>query len=108
MIGLLFGPTMFLDYVLVDSKHCEARTGLPFFASSESVDFDNVRAVHEYTRISRSRRGGKTTHRYYVFHLKNGGTVEMKVSGYLRQDARQKIDEQLAGRGIQVVGAQVP
>lgn len=104
LIGVVVGPSMFLDYARVDAKGLEIRTGIPYVAAREQVQFDDVQQVRATERVSRGRRGRKTTKYYYEFDLKSGETVAVNISGnVLRQQARQRIDEQLQARGIQVV-----
>lgn len=104
VIGVVMGPSTFLDYAAVDAQGLSIRTGLPYLAATERVQFDDVQQVRETEKISRGRRGRKTRNYYYEFDLKSGETVAVSVSGnVLRQQARHRIDEQLQARGIQVV-----
>jgi len=101
--GLLAGPSMMCDYATVDPQGFKIRTGFPFIASTQQVQFADVASVREIKKVTRGRRGRKSTNYYYVFHLKNGSSVEVNVSGDLRSKARISIDRQLAAHGIEPV-----
>jgi hypothetical protein len=104
VIAVVMGPSTFLDYATVDAQGLSIRTGLPYLAATERVQFDDVQQVRETEKISRGRRGRKTRTSYYEFDLKSGETIAVSVSGnVLRQQARHRINEQLQARGIQVV-----
>jgi hypothetical protein len=100
--GLVAGPSMMCDYAVVDKQGFKIRTGIPFMASQEQVQFDDVTSVQETEKVTRGRRGRKTTTYYYVFTLKDGKSVEVNISGSdIRKKARTKIDEQLSTHGFQ-------
>lgn len=102
--GLVAGPSMMCDYAVVDSKGFTIRTGIPFMASTQQVQFADVKSVHQTKKVTRGRRGRKTTTYYYVFDLANGTSVEVNISGNdIRSSARRSIDQQLAAHGVQAV-----
>ncbi len=104
LIGVLIGPAMFLDHATVDPQGFSIRTGIPYFAATETVKFDDVQQVRQTKRVTRGRRGRKTTNYYYEFDLKSGQTVAVNVTGNeLRMQARRRIDDQLTARNIDVV-----
>jgi hypothetical protein len=102
--GLVAGPSMLCDYAVVDSQGFKVRTGIPFMASIQQVQFADVTSVRQTKKVTRGRRGRKTTTYYYVFDLKNGTSVEVNISGSdLRQSARRGIDQQLSAHGFEAV-----
>ena len=103
-IGTLVGPAMFFEYAEVDPQGFTIRTGIPYFASPESVQFDDVQGVRETKKVTRRRRGGKATNYYYEFQLKSGQTISVNMTGNdLRRRAKIRIDQQLTDRSIDVV-----
>jgi hypothetical protein len=69
-IAVVMGPSTFLDYAAVDAQGLSIRTGLPYLATTERVQFDDIQQVRETEKISRGRRGRKTRTSYYLHFLK--------------------------------------
>ena len=104
VIGTLLGPSMFFEYATVDPQGFSIRTGIPYFTSPESVQFDDVQGVRQTKKVTRGRRGRRTTNYYYEFQLKSGQTTSVNMTGNdLRRRAKTRIDQQLTDRNIVVV-----
>jgi hypothetical protein len=102
--GLVAGPSMMCDYAVVDPQGFKIRTGIPFMASTQQVQFADVKSVRQIKKVTRGRRGRRTNTYYYVFDLADGTSIEVNISGNdIRSNARRSIDQQLATRGIQAV-----
>ena len=74
-------PTLFRDKVTIDDQRVSTRTGLWFFGSAESVDFDNINRVVIAVVQSTDSKGRQQTGRCVVCEKKTGPAVRLSLGG---------------------------
>jgi hypothetical protein len=99
LIGVVFGPMLFLDRVVVDDEGIEQTTGFWFAPTEKGIRFAGTRRV----RIERERSGGRRNRMQDVWYAEDGaGGVQRLDPGDLWDLHADEIVTCLRARGIEV------
>jgi hypothetical protein len=96
---ILVAPMMWTDRVIIDSNHFERSSAMPG-SNNQSLRFDDVLALHYYSKVERSGRRSRRKH--YLDVTRKGGLAQTIELGTLFQEAIGEILERAAAKGIQV------
>lgn len=98
LVGIVFGPMLFLDTVTVDQKHIQQTTGLWFSPTTKGFDFANLQRVRIVTRKDRNDRDVEI----WIAEYTNQAPVEVDP-GDLWESNGARITKYLRSLKIEVV-----
>jgi hypothetical protein len=98
LFGLLFGPMLLMDRVIVDDHHIQQKTGFWFDQTVKGFDFDGIQRI----TIATGRDMKNRKIEVWVAEYKSGVSVQVDP-GDLWESNGEIIAKHLKGLGIELV-----